>query len=240
MHICRCLGLQLLRENVKEKLTTKIRKGKYGDRISIFKDLITAGKYDLNECLAEFLDGKPTFMVKGEFSDELTRLASKLPKQVEYEIFKNTIFAFFAENTNGQLSGREAGFAELISILSFLDQLFYDDIVVDVSSKQKSLEAFKKKKIMFRYNTKESIRKVTCDQSAGLGVTLVIENQEIHIKSFILTDNSPVFKAMLESTSFKEGQTKTIELPGKSLDEFVYFLEFLQDSTKVFDGKSLI
>ena len=57
-------------------------------------------------------------------------------------------------------------------------------------------------------------------------MTLVIEEKEIHVNSFILTDNSPVFKAMLNST-FKEGQDKRIELPGKNFEHFAYFLHYL-------------
>lgn len=62
LYICRILGFYLLREKLEQNLATKIRKGKYGNR-TIFKDLIVAGKYDLNECFAEFLDGKPTYMI---------------------------------------------------------------------------------------------------------------------------------------------------------------------------------
>ena len=227
-----------MREKLEQNLATWIRKGKYGNRSTIFKDLIVAGKYDLNECFAEFLDGKPTCMVKGKFSDEHAELARKLPKPVEYEIFKNTIFALFAENTNGHLSGKETGFAELISMSVFWINFFHDDKVVDVSSKQESLKIFKKERLTFRCNTQERIRKITCDKNAEHCVTLVLEEQIINVNSFILTDNSPVFKRMLRSKSFKEGLTKTIELPGKNLDDFLCFLRFLQKpKTKVINGR---
>ena len=197
-------------------------------------------------------------------------ISSSLPEAIKYELVKNSVKAFFedtkiededVENSGPVFSSRTSsggfggfggsyssytevhkpirivvGKVELECILNFFDLIFYDDNVVDLSPKQKSYLEI----LPFEYDTQNSIPKITCDEDFEGRVTLIVEGHKIHVKSFILTDNSPVFKAMLQSTSFKEGQTKTIELPGKRLDEIVYFLEFCKNSRKVVDCKFIL
>ena len=69
---------------------------------------------------------------------------------------------------------------------------------------------------------------IVCDKDTKGRITLVIEGKELCVNSYLLTSNSPVFKAMLQSLSFKEGLNRRIELPGKKFIEVVYFLQFLQ------------
>lgn len=54
-------------------------------------------------------------------------------------------------------------------------------------------------------------------------VILVVEGFKLHVHKQLLTDNSPVFKRMLES-DFKEKHQKEIPLPGKRIKDFEEFL----------------
>lgn len=54
-------------------------------------------------------------------------------------------------------------------------------------------------------------------------VTLVVEGFKLHVHKQLLTDNSPVFKRMLES-DFKGKHQKEIPLPGEKFKEFEDFL----------------
>ena len=214
-------------------------------------DLIIANEYKLNNYLATFMAKEfhfisliRTFGKAGLVNDKILKRnmaiflnSYSLPKEISYELVKNSIKILFHEVDEKNLTfldRHKQHYAEMISILNFFDNVFYDDNVIDISPKNKKGKIFSK---AFQYSTNNVIRKITCAEDFVDRATLIIEDKRIHVKSFILTDNSPVFKTMLHSTSFKEGQTKTIELPGKSLDEVVYFLEFLQYPKQI-DGKS--
>ena len=215
-------------------------------------DLVIANEYKLNNYLATFMAKEfhfisliRTFVKAGLVNDKILKRnmaiflnSYSLPKEISYELVKNSIKILFHEVDEKNLTfldRHKQHYAEMISILNFFDNVFYDDNVIDISPKNKKGKIFSK---AFQYSTNNVIRKITCDAEDFVDrATLIIEDKRIHVKSFILTDNSPVFKTMLHSTSFKEGQTKTIELPGKSLDEVVYFLEFLQYPKQI-DGKS--
>ena len=167
--------------------------------------------------------------------------SSTLPKEIAYELVKNSIKILFHDIDDGRgyndfkiLDTHNKGYGEMLSILNFFDHIFYDDNVIDILPKNKRGPIFQK--APFQFKTRCVIGRITCGEDFVDRTTLIVENERIHVKSFILTDNSPVFKTMLQSTSFKEGQTKTIELPGKSLDEIIYFLEFLHYPKQI-DGK---
>ena len=104
--------------------------------------------------------------------------------------------------------------------------VFYDGRVIDTSPKQRNWKLFETP--AFDYDTKSALVKVTCGKDFKDRTTLIVEGERIDVKSFVLIDNSPVFKEMLRSILSNEDGTKTIELPGKSLKEIVHLLEHVQ------------
>lgn len=234
--MCHTLGLSFLKEKLEQNLIKNIKTSKNQlNLVDLLEDFALANKYHLDDYLSTFMEQKNLVFKKpdaNEFDVDLMMSYvsnSTIPDAVSYELTKNTINSFFENVTVRR--------GELDSILLFLDLIFYDDRVVDLSSRQKTKKLPFRKQVMLNEDVDSTIRKLERASDDDGRATLVLEGRHIHVNSFVLTDNSPVFKAMLSSHSFKEGQTKTVELPGKNLDHFVYFLEFLQDSTKVIDGK---
>ena len=254
LKICNTLGLSSLRKDLENDLIEDIQKKEHL-KFEIEKtlaDLIVAYEYNLDSYLSTFMAKsfhlisvqRSTKRYDAEFTitvcdKDVVFLNNSLPKEIAYELVKNSIKIIFHEVNKDHfkiLQSYESGYAEMLSILIFFDQVFYDDNVIDVLPKNKKGQIFKR--TPYQYRTSSLIGKITCAEDFIDRATLIVEDKRIHVKSFVLTDNSPVFKAMLQSTSFKEGQTKTIELPGKSLDEIVHFLEFLLYPKKI-DGKSI-
>ena len=253
--ICDVFGLSSLQVDLENNLIEEIRITKQLDK-QLLEKLVIANKFNLDKSLATFIAKDFHFVflhrkfngrgrnapseLEIKLNDQLmvTYLSSSLPRNIVYELVKNSIKIIFHEvdGEKGIFSSNEYknGFAEVLCILNFIDLVFYDDNVIDVSPKGKNSKIFER--LPFEYDTKNAIGKIACAEEDDDRATLIIEDKKIHIKSFVLIVNSPVFKAMLQSTSFKEGQTKTIELTGKSVDEVVYFLKFLQYSKKI-DGK---
>ena len=152
----------------------------------------------------------------------------QMSRSNRYELWKNTVICNFNKLCSTQNE------VELLTIFNYFDLLIYQDRIVDLCPGIDFLEP-----LNFVYD-KNDIEKITCAEDFVDRATLIIEDKRIHVKSFILTDNSPVFKTMFHSISFKEGQTKTIELPGKSLDEIVYFIKHVQYPNLYIDGKYLM
>ena len=150
-----------------------------------------------------------------------------MSKPNRYELWKNTLIDAFNKLDSAHNK------VELMTIFNYFDLLIYQDRVVDLCPGKDFLEPSS-----FAYN-KNDITKISCPQDFEDCVKLIVEDRKIYVKPFVLTDNSPVFKAMLQSTSFKEGQTKTIELPGKSLDEIVYFIKYIQFPNLPIDSEYL-
>ena len=69
-------------------------------------------------------------------------------------------------------------------------------------------------------------------------VTLIIEGQKLHVHREILAAWSPVFKSMFVS-SFKEKDMAEIELPGKTVGDFVELLHCMYPPIKAISGESL-
>jgi hypothetical protein len=57
-------------------------------------------------------------------------------------------------------------------------------------------------------------------------LVLIVENQRLHVHSFILKMASPVFKAML-SSDFKEKDANKLTLPEKNSKEFIDVLRLI-------------
>ena len=253
LKICNTLGLSSLRTDLENDLVEDIKE-KHRSKLNIEKtvsDLSIAYDYKLNNYLSTFMARtfhfislrRPNGKCHGaEFTIDKNDMdvflnSSTLPKEIAYELVKNSIKVLFhdiKDHNLNILNTYNKGYGEMLSILNFFDHIFYDDNVIDILPKNKRGQIFQKEP--FQFKTRCVIGRITCGEDFVDRATLIIEDKRIHVKSFILTDNSPVFKTMLQSTSFKEGQTKTIELPGKSLDEVVYFLEFLHYPKQI-DGK---
>ncbi|XP_066923572.1 uncharacterized protein [Clytia hemisphaerica] len=139
-----------------------------------------------------------------------------LDKNLRFELLKDKVMECY----KSKCLADNGGLRDLRFIFNFLDLIFYENRVPNLAVKNEFTEP-----IPFKVPPVD-LGSISCKKDAKSCVTLIVENKEIHINSFVLTDNSPVFKAMLNST-FKEGQTQTIELPGKKFEDFVYFLQFL-------------
>ena len=208
--------------------TSEVKKSEIS---KILENLIIAYEYNLDNYLATFMAKNFHFIwltyYDGSTSvskDDMAYLIThpSFPKEIAYELVKNSIKILFHDidkENKKFLDIHKDGYAEMLSILNFFDNVFYEDDASDAPTKTKKKIFYRK---IFQYNTSAVIGKISCADDFKDQATLIIEGRRIHVKSFILTDNSPVFKAMLQSTSFKEGQTKSIELPGKSLNEMVY------------------
>ena len=155
----------------------------------------------------------------------------ELHREIQFEIIKNKIHREFLEGVcQGELM-LDIEFLELKFIFNFLDLLVYENRTVGLAAKKSDLTAVPSK-LKTPIEELIDLDAISCSRDSKFCVTLVVENIEIHVNSALLTNNSPVFKAMLNST-FKEGQDKRIVLPGKKFTEFVYFLQYLH-SPKVF------
>ena len=174
------------------------------------------------KCLPKFdLLKDPTFM--------------QLDKQMRYGIIKNTINRHRSKKLQSDLNIESV---ELQIILNFFDLIVYDGRTVELAPRKSLKQPNPLKSFDDSLNGNGLIY---CDEDSKDCVTLVVEEKEIHVNSFLLTNNSPVFKSMLKSTSFKEGQSKRIELPGKNYSEFLFFLGYLQSPQDIgeISGESL-
>ena len=69
---------------------------------------------------------------------------------------------------------------------------------------------------------------------------LIVEGRAIYVNKAVLAIVSPVFETMF-TANFKEKNTDEIEMPDKSYDSFVNFLECVYPgNTKQITGKSVI
>ena len=226
-----------LRKIIENKLTDDVNVSNIGE---LLPKLIVAFKFNLNKFLAKVISEEPHFInlsiAKNKNEKESLNCVqlslyfkSSLSKDFLYELIKNTIKKLFHKNGNLNnnieiLQNTKHVYVEVLDILSFLDMVYYDDQIIESSSTRRKIY----EDSPYEYDTKGMIGRVTCGEEFEDRATLIVEGKRINVKLFVLTDNSPVFKVMLQSTSFKEGQTKAIELPGKLFDEIVYLLQHLQ------------
>ena len=132
-----------------------------------------------------------------------------LPKEIRFELLKRAFLHSFKYLKDC---------LEVQTIFLLFEMAMFQDIcVTDKGPKNIKL-----------LRNSDNLESLSCEKGSEDCATLVVEEKEIHVNSFILTSNSPVFKAMLQSNSFKEGQNRRIELPGKKFNEVVYFLQFLR------------
>ena len=150
----------------------------------------------------------------------LANLFINLEKTLRYEILKNTMM----KETVHMMGSKE--FLELKIILNFLDALIYEEKVLDNST-----QTSRKRRLEWELDFKNCKKqKTSCNsfqiETPSTDIILLVDGVKLYVNSFTLTENSPVFKVMLEST-FKESQEKLIQLPGKNVKEVVSFLTFM-------------
>jgi len=150
----------------------------------------------------------------------LANVFQNLERTLKYEILKNTIM----RETVHMPGSKE--FLELKIILNFLDALIYEDKILDNSTYNS-----RKRRLEWDFNFKNSKKQKTSYNSFQIktpatDVQLLVGDVKLYVNSFTLTENSPVFKVMLQST-FRESQEKLIQLPGKNVTEVVSFLTFM-------------
>ena len=166
-----------------------------------------------------------------------TKTFKTLHKEIRYEILKSVIYK--ENKRNDEASYYDVELMELQFIFNFFDMLVYENRTADIIAK-KSLWTLPLDN-MISLEKLVDVKSISCEKDSKDCVTLIVENQEINVIAFLLTNNSPVFKAMLNSNSFKEGQSRVIELPGKKYLEIVYFLQFLHSPQELGDicGKKI-
>ena len=140
-----------------------------------------------------------------------TKTFKTLHKEIRYEILKSVIYK--ENKRNDEASYYDVELMELQFIFNFFDMLVYENRTADIIAK-KSLWTLPLDN-MISLEKLVDVKSISCEKDSKDCVTLIVENQEINVIAFLLTNNSPVFKAMLNSNSFKEGQSRVIELPGK-------------------------
>eukprot|EP00111_Clytia_hemisphaerica_P000482 TCONS_00001385-protein len=148
---------------------------------------------------------------------------NRLHRDLRFEILKNTINDQFSDSShfNHEL-------LEIQIIFNFFDFIVFENRSLNVAPQKSYVVS---PAINTSWNSFEETvarRFIPYDKDLTDSVTLIVENKEIYVNSYLLTTNSPVFKAMLNSVSFKEGQSKRVELPGKKHSEILFFLHHLQ------------
>lgn len=73
-------------------------------------------------------------------------------------------------------------------------------------------------------DTSDKDRNPFCEPDEFSDVCLVVEGKKLHVHKAILMQNSPVFERMFMA-DFEEKSAREIELPGKSHDLVVKFLQ---------------
>ena len=111
--------------------------------------------------------------------------------------------------------------------MNFFDLVVYENRTAEITCRTNGFRFQPTHEYISSLEEYFDLDSISCDKGSANCVTLVVEDKEIHVIAFLLTSNSPVFKAMLNSNSSKEGQNKRIELPGKQFNEIAYFLQCL-------------
>ena len=146
-----------------------------------------------------------------------------LHKEIQYELLKSSVLNTY-RYLNKEMNYYTAEWMEVQFIFNFLDLIIYENRTADIVARKNSWTS---EPVDVNIEKDDiNLESISCPKNSPNRVTLVVEDIEINVNSFILTNNSPVFKAMLNST-FKEGRNRKIELPGKKFQEIVYFLQFL-------------
>ena len=190
------------------------------DGATEFKNIVLtilrlAEKYKLHGLVQEITDKR--FHLKS-FSDMKSTQFKALSKLMQYEILRDSVIDLGNSNDFKM---------EIEIIFNFFGLILVENRVADVAIKKKSYLNHRSQDHLIDLDS------ISCDESSDNCTTLVIEQKEIRINTFVLTNNSPVFKVMLESRSFKEGQNMTVELPGKKMTDVAYFLQFLHSQQEI-------
>ena len=158
-----------------------------------------------------------------------------LSKEVRYELLKNTIIHQLVSDSDYGSEDeyiRTADGMEIRIIFNFLDLVVHENRTADLVP-QKKLILRPRDGFSTSSERNLDLDSISCNKESDDCVTLVVEGKEIYVSSFLLTNNSPVFRAMLRSKSFKEGQSKRIELPGKKFNQILYFLQYLYSPNEI-------
>ena len=116
-------------------------------------NLVVAKEYNLDDYLATFMAKEFHFISLSKTYGKVGQVDNKssksnmaiflrsysLPKEIAYELVKNSIKILFHEVDVKNLTfldKHKQGYAEMISILNFFDNVFYDDNVIDISPKE--------------------------------------------------------------------------------------------------------
>ena len=142
-----------------------------------------------------------------------------LTRELKYEILKVIMKGYVKSPSTQGLSMT----MELHSIFNFMDFLLYEDRVVDRFPKSKVNQYSPPKYAIYDQLNREefTVKRPSAD------VTLIVDGVEIFVNSFVLTENSPVFKKMVQQSKEGDGDGKVIKIPYKSLDEMILLLTVL-------------
>ena len=186
-------------------------------RLNNLQLLQLADKHNLIKYCAAFLQQTTCLPFGNDYQKENFFKSSSA--ELTYEILKKVITTELYSND-----------IEVLVIFNFLDLILYENRVPDLSL-TKRYENQTPSQVKMQTPT-FNLMKNTEDKNE---VIVKVEGYEIHINSIVLTEASPVFRAMLNST-FKEGHEKIVNLPGKKINGVLEFFSYLT-KPKIIDGR---
>ena len=237
LHVAKTLNLKSFQNHVTGKYLKSFVRGRISKRN--LEVLRIAEKNDLFEYMKQRFDSDFGKVLE---AFQLVRDPSfkVLSRETRYEILKGSIlfpFKYYADRPDWQSPRpnleRNVEWLELTFIMNFLDLVVYEDRTAEMTCRTNGFRFKTIPKYLEKLEESFDLVSISCDKRSSDCVTLAVEDKEIYVSSFLLTNNSPVFKAMLSSNSFKEGQNKRIELPGKKFNQIAYFVQYLHSPKEI-------
>eukprot|EP00111_Clytia_hemisphaerica_P019614 TCONS_00057882-protein len=135
-----------------------------------------------------------------------------------YELIRNSVIQMFQKKSHSIA-------AEVEDIFNFYDVLLYENRTPDISVKKPFRE-----NASFNFDPKEK-EKFLAEPADDRFVVLIVEGMKLHVDSFTLVNQSPVFKEILEIAPRNKSGKKT--LPGQGVNEVAHLLTFLTEPREI-------
>ena len=184
------------------------------DRLKL---LLLANKFDIKKLYREFMIQTPRIDL-GSMKEN--QPFQDLPVLTRYELIRNSVIQLFERKGHTIIS-------EVEDIFNFYDVLLYENRTPDISARK----SFKEEP-SFQYYPKEKDN-FLAEPTDTQFVVLIIEGIKLYVDSYILVDNSPVFREMLETAPRNENGKKVLAMPGQDVNQVVHLLTFLSEPRKI-------